>query len=279
MSQGLTKTKRRIQSITSTRKITKAMDLVATVKLKRWRESMENTLYYLRNLEEIVFSCSCSEKDREEIPELKTVGSDSRLLVVVTSSLGLCGGYNYNLYKFLDGQLNKNDKVLIVGTKGYAHYANGSFDPDPRYLNLLDKFDYAKASDLVREIVTAYRSGKYREVVLISTTYRNSLTFVPEEMRLLPLSGVFADDANSILYEPNRGEVLKELIPKYLNTLVYAKMTEAIVSEYASRRNAMDSANDNADELLEKLQIEFNKARQAAITQEITEVVGGTINK
>lgn len=240
---------------------------------------MENTLYYLHDLEEIVFSCSCSEKDREEIPELKAVGSDSRLLVVVTSSLGLCGGYNYNLYKFLDGQLKKNDKVLIVGTKGYAHYANGSLDPDPRYLNLLDKFDYAKASDLVREIVTAYRSGKYREVVLISTKYRNSLTFVPEETRLLPLSGVFADETDSILYEPNRGEVLKELIPKYLNTLVYAKMTEAIVSEYASRRNAMDSANDNADELLEKLQIEFNKARQAAITQEITEVVGGTINK
>ncbi len=279
MSQGLTKTKRRIQSISSTRKITKAMDLVATVKLKRWKENMENTLFYLRNLEEIVFSCSCSDKNREEIPELKTFESESRLFVVVTSCLGLCGGYNYNIYKYLDGELKDGDKIMIVGTKGYSHYVNEEIDLDTRYLNLSDKFDYPKITELVGEIQDLYRSGKYKEIRLISTTYRNSLTFVPASTPVLPLNEAFAEDENAVIYEPNRDEVLKELIPKYLNTLIYAKFTEAIVCEYASRRNAMDSANDNADELLEKLQIEFNKARQAAITQEITEVVGGTINK
>ena len=132
-----------------------------------------------------------------------------------------------------------------------------------------------------QELLNLYLTGEYKEVVLVSTTYKNSLTFIPTEKRILPLDNNLSKEVSNvdIIFEPSQKEVLSLIIPKYLDTLLYGKLTEALVCEQASRRNAMDNATDNAEELLDKLKIEFNKARQQAITQEITEVVGGSINK
>ena len=280
MSQGLTKTKRRIQSISSTKKITKAMELVATVKLKRWKTNMENIVSYLNEMEKVILSC-VDEEPSESIPEfLKYEKAEGNLYIVVTSTLGLCGGYNYNVFKFLNDKLTPSDKILVVGTKGFSKLSKEDLQVDDEYISFLDKFDYSKVDNLRKNLLELYSSGKYKKVLLVSTTYKNSLTFEPKEMQILPLEDLSKDDDElDIIFEPNKEEVLSLMIPKYLNTLLYGKLTEAMVCEQASRRNAMDSANDNAEELLGKLQIEYNKARQAAITQEITEVVGGANNK
>lgn len=280
MSQGLTNTKRRIKSISSTRKITKAMELVATVKLKKWKDRMENIVSYLNVMNNIISSCSDKEGPTD-ILELKEYNeATSNLYVVVTSSLGLCGGYNYNLFKFLNSLIKKNDKVLVVGTKGFVKYSREEVELNDEYVTLLDKLDYQKVQNLVYDLRNEYASGKYNKVYLISTEYVNSLTFVPREYQLLPLSGQKEtnDIKQEVLFEPSKEEVLALIIPKYLNTFLYGRLIEASVCEQAARRNAMDSATDNAEELLEKLRIEYNKARQGAITQEITEVVAGASN-
>ena len=280
MSQGLTNTKRRIKSISSTRKITKAMELVATVKLKKWKDRMENIVSYLNVMNNIISSCSDKEGPTD-ILELKEYNeATSNLYVVVTSSLGLCGGYNYNLFKFLNSLIKKNDKVLVVGTKGFVKYSREDVELNDEYVTLLDKLDYQKVQNLVYDLRNEYASGKYNKVYLISTEYVNSLTFVPKEYQLLPLSGQKEtnDIKQEVLFEPSKEEVLALIIPKYLNTFLYGRLIEASVCEQAARRNAMDSATDNAEELLEKLRIEYNKARQGAITQEITEVVAGASN-
>ena len=279
MSQGLTNTKRRIQSISSTKKITKAMELVATVKLKKWKDNMENIVSYLEVMQEIISSC-VSGSDLSDNLELKSFKeATSNLYVVVTSSLGLCGGYNYNLFKFLNGKINKNDKVIVVGTKGFVRYSHEEVDLNSEFVGLLDKVDYQKVKDLVNILKEEYSTGKYKKVLLISTVYKNSLNFIPTEFQLLPLENLDeSENKTETLYEPSKEEVLSLVIPKYINTYLYGRLIEASVCEQAARRNAMDSATDNAEELLEKLKLEYNKARQGAITQEITEVVAGASN-
>lgn len=279
MSQGLTNTKRRIQSISSTKKITKAMELVATVKLKKWKDNMENIVSYLEVMQEIISSCvSGSElSDNLELKSFKE--ATSNLYVVVTSSLGLCGGYNYNLFKFLNGKINKDDKVIVVGTKGFVRYSYEDVDMNSEFVGLLDKVDYQKVKDLVNILREEYSTGKYKKVLLISTVYKNSLNFIPTEFQLLPLENLEESSVKTeTIFEPSKEEVLGLVIPKYINTYLYGRLIEASVCEQAARRNAMDSATDNAEELLEKLKLEYNKARQGAITQEITEVVAGASN-
>ena len=274
MAQELAKTKKRIASISSTLKITKAMELVATSKLKKWKDKMENINLYLDSLIKIISSCAGEENNTFKIDK----NANSSLYIVVTSSLGLCGGYNYNIYKFLNSKINKDDKVLILGTKGLSKLKS-DFDIDDEYVSILDHFDYSNASKLKDKIINEFNKGLYKEIHLISTHYKNSLTFIPCDNLLLPLEKLETSSSNQeIIFEPNKEEVLSLLIPKYLNTLLYSKLTEAIVCEYASRRNSMDSASDNAEELQNKLMLEFNKARQQAITQEITEVVAGANN-
>ena len=274
MAQELAKTKKRIASISSTLKITKAMELVATSKLKKWKDKMENINLYLDSLIKIISSCAGEENNTFKINK----NANSSLYIVVTSSLGLCGGYNYNIYKFLNSKINKDDKVLILGTKGLSKLKS-DFDIDDEYVSILDHFDYSNASKLKDKIINEFNKGLYKEIHLISTHYKNSLTFIPCDNLLLPLEKLETSSSNQeIIFEPNKEEVLSLLIPKYFNTLLYSKLTEAIVCEYASRRNSMDSASDNAEELQNKLMLEFNKARQQAITQEITEVVAGANN-
>ena len=279
MPQGLNNTKRRIQSISSTKKITKAMELVATVKLKKWKDNMENIVSYLDSMQEIIKNCA-SGTDTNDILEMKNYDVKSNLYIVVTSSLGLCGGYNYNLFKFLNGLINKDDKVLIVGTKGFNKLSHEDFELNDDYVNILEHINFQNVKRLAEYVCGEFNSGAFNKVYLISTKYKNSLTFIPEKYQLLPLS---SDNDNKdvsfdIIYEPSKEEVLSQIIPKYLNTFLYGRLVEASVCEQAARRNAMDSATDNAEELLEKLRIEYNKARQGAITQEITEVVAGASN-
>ena len=280
MAQELAKTKKRIQSVNSTLKITKAMELVANAKLKRWKNKMENITQYLSEMSDIISTCAGSyDPFNMNIDELKKYkNTNSILYIVVTSSLGLCGGYNYNVFKFLNNKIKPEDKIIILGTKGLVKYSHTDLNLDEDYVSLLDKFDSYASRNLKDKIINEYKTGKYSEVRLITTEYKNSLTFIPNDIRILPFENKDNKTNDNIMFDPNKEEVLSLLIPKYLDALIYGKLTEAIVCEYASRRNAMDTATDNGEELSQKLMLEYNKARQQAITQEITEISSAANN-
>lgn len=281
MAQELANTKKRIQSVNSTLKITKAMELVANAKLKRWKNKMENITQYLLEMSDIISTCAGSyDPFNMSIDELKKYkNTSSKLYIVVTSSLGLCGGYNYNVFKFLNNKIKPEDKVIILGTKGLIKYSHTDLNLDDDYVSLLDKFDSYASRNLIDKIINEYKTGKYNEVRLIATEYKNSLTFIPNDIKILPFENKNNTTINdNIIFDPNKEEVLSSLIPKYLDVLMYGKLTEAIVCEHASRRNAMDTATDNGEELSQKLMLEYNKARQQAITQEITEISSAANN-
>lgn len=280
MAQELANTKKRIQSVNSTLKITKAMELVANAKLKRWKNKMENITQYLLEMSDIISTCTGSyDPFNMSIDELKKYkNTSSKLYIVVTSSLGLCGGYNYNVFKFLNNKIKPEDKVIILGTKGLIKYSHTDLNLDEDYVSLLDKFDSYASRNLIDKIINEYKTGKYNEVRLIATEYKNSLTFIPNDIRILPFENKDNKTNDNIMFDPNKEEVLSLLIPKYLDVLMYGKLTEAIVCEHASRRNAMDTATDNGEELSQKLMLEYNKARQQAITQEITEISSAANN-
>ena len=280
MAQELANTKKRIQSVNSTLKITKAMELVANAKLKRWKNKMENITQYLLEMSDIISTCAGSyDPFNMSIDELKKYkNTSSKLYIVVTSSLGLCGGYNYNVFKFLNNKIKPEDKVIILGTKGLIKYSHTDLNLDEDYVSLLDKFDSYASRNLIDKIINEYKTGKYKEVRLIATEYKNSLTFIPNDIKILPFENKNNIINDNIIFDPNKEEVLSLLIPKYLDVLMYGKLTEAIVCEHASRRNAMDTATDNGKELSQKLMLEYNKARQQAITQEITEISSAANN-
>ncbi len=280
MAQELANTKKRIQSVNSTLKITKAMELVANAKLKRWKNKMENITQYLLEMSDIISTCAGSyDPFNMSIDELKKYkNTSSKLYIVVTSSLGLCGGYNYNVFKFLNNKIKPEDKVIILGTKGLIKYSHTDLNLDEDYVSLLDKFDSYASRNLIDKIINEYKTGKYNEVRLIATEYKNSLTFIPNDIKILPFENKNNTINDNIIFDPNKEEVLSLLIPKYLDVLMYGKLTEAIVCEHASRRNAMDTATDNGKELSQKLMLEYNKARQQAITQEITEISSAANN-
>lgn len=282
MASGLNKTKRRIVSVKSTKKITKAMGMVSTVKLKRYRDVFDASNGY--SLEIAKLMAELFQQDMGERTHYASYndGVEGTLYILFTSDLGLCAGYNNELFKYTDQVLKPGDTLMPLGQKGVNHYQRNEpkgvrvdlslaplgLDPDP-----------AIVARTMQSLKEDFNAKKYRNIVLIYTHYVNSLRFVPEEFQLLPVDMPFErkpeDDYCPKIMEPDAKTMIHMLLPEYLASLFAAKLTESKVSEQASRRSAMDKANDNADELIEKLTIEYNKARQGAITQEITEVVSG----
>ena len=277
MAQALNKTKRRIASVKSTKKITEAMEVVATVKLKKFKNKMEANQFYVREIENIISHLFGVLND-EDNPYLKPGKGEKNLVVVINSNLGLCASYNSNVFNYVANNLNKDKDVLMtIGIKGELNYERAGFELVKEYSYLNEKLDYLDVVKLGRLLHSEFLASKYKSVKLLYTKYINSLRFEPALVTLFPLK---EEEKNVVIgyepiYDPNLKTLIEELVPIYLTSSLYQKLIESTVSEQASRRTAMENANDNADELIDKLTIEFNKARQAAITQEITEVVAG----
>ena len=281
MAQSLHKTKRRINSVNSTKKITKAMELVATVKLKRFKNVMLQNEAYAHELVNIIHHLF-EHIEVEENPYLVEAKSELDLYIVVSSNLGLCASYNNNIFNFVNENVNKKDSVIIpIGYKGDNFLKKEGFNLDENYVSINERLDYEEIRKLGEYVTREFVNGKYRSIKLIYTHYVNSLKFVPEEMSIFPINRV--EEANLVgyepIYDPDAKTLIDELIPIYVASTLYHKIIESQVSEQASRRTAMENANDNADEIIEKLTLEYNKARQNIITQEITEIVSGSINK
>ena len=279
MSLGLQATKRRIQSVSSTKKITKAMELVATAKLKALKDKMQENMSYTASMIDIANDVFSSIEDCESV-FVKGNKSNKTLFVIVTSNLGLCASYNYEVFKVVDSLVNKDDKVIMIGTKGYTHYNNLLNDIDDRFVDILAHINYQDIELLCNEIIAMYSKGEIGKIKLIYTKYVNSLTFTPETLQLLPVNmNKQKITKKYTIMEPTPLDIIDALLPMYVKSVVYGKLIESGVSEQASRRTAMETATDNSQEIIDKLQILYNKERQAAITQEITEVVGGSLNK
>lgn len=280
MASGLQQTKRRINSVNSTKKITNAMKLVATAKLKTWKNKLQGNNEYASSLHSLmnVLLKSISQEDKEKVfGESK---SSSTLFIIVTSTLGLCGGYNYNLYKEVIPQINKeNDKILIIGTKGNNYFSRNGYNVDSSFINALQDYDYNQVRKMNNHIMSMLHLGEIGSIKIAFTSFKNSITFIPKIEEIYPISEIEGEEITrkemEMLIEPSPIVVLENIVPLYIESLINSRLIESSVSEQASRSNAMESATDNAEEIINKLQIEYNKARQQAITQEITEIVGG----
>lgn len=277
MAGNLNKTKHRIASINSTKKITKAMELVSTVKLKKFKNVMLKNELYSNELKSL--TCTLfSRLDDEENKYAKLNDAEKDLLIVVSSNLGLCAGYNNDIYHYVEQNFDKNEVVIIpIGMKGDSYFKKNGFALNEEFVLLNEKINYLDITRLGKTVLSYFENKKYRSIKLVYTKYVNSIKFVPNTLSLFPLEIENVNDSTLIepLYDPDLKTLIDNLVPLYVNINLYQKIVESQVCEQASRRNAMENATDNADELISTLTLEYNKARQAQITQEISEVIAG----
>ncbi|MBE6118265.1 MAG: ATP synthase F1 subunit gamma [Solobacterium sp.] len=280
MAQSKQALRSRIKSVRSTRKITKAMEMIANAKLFKQRNLVEANRIYTDRLQESVNEIVARNPGvQSSLVRPKQEGQ--AYTMVFCSDLGLCGGYNANILKEARTLLKKDDPVVLVGTSMYSSFRNEGF----RLLNeepiSSDHLSYDEIKEYMDRGIQGFRDGEYASVQLLFTRFINTMTFKPELLQLLPCEMITPEQTDDRLeaetmFEPDAETILEEVVPMMVKTVAYAKWMEATTSEQGSRRVAMKTATDNADELSEELMLEYNKARQAAITQEITEIVSGS---
>lgn len=283
MSQGLNKVKRRIAIVENTRKITNAMKLISSVKLRQVQNGYDKRMSFYDDLNDTVDTIANYLSMTSESRLLKSKSKKDKILyVVVSSSLGLCGSYNYNVIRYFNNIIKKGDEVIVIGDKIAKEMEKSpNFTVYDDAQHILNNLTMSNCRVLAHLLLDKYNTDEYKKVVLVYTKYVNQIATKVEELTLLPLQ-----------YKPNRSRQIKgpdiegdsanlldKLTKKYLMNTIFIKLTECVLSEQSCRRNAMDNADKNAEEIVDKLKIEYNKARQAAITQEITEVVSGSANK
>lgn len=279
MASNMQSIKRRMKSVESTKKITKAMQLVATSKLRKTRNQLDELKPYYHLVQQTVAEILASNQGNIDNPYLKTNEKGKTVYIVITSSLGLCGGYNANVFKTIASDVQDDDIVYMIGTKGASYLSHRNIDYREDYLHLNTSLDFKDVVRLVGELTTQYRKQEISKIKIIYTEFVNNLSFVPRVVTLLPVD---VSDFENIevtskytVFEPSPNEVLNNLIPMYLQSVIYGYLVESVTSENASRRTSMENATDNAQELIDNLLLKYNQARQTAITNEISEIVAG----
>ncbi len=281
--------KRRKDSISSTSQITKAMKLVSTVKLQKSKTAAENCKPYFNYMYNTVTSILEKAGDINH-PYLKGGKTGKTAIIVVTSNRGLAGGYNSNVVKLITkGDFKKEDVVIYaVGRKGRDTLAREGYEIKADYSEVMNSPLYSDAAAIGNDVLEAFEQGEIGEIYLAYTVFKNTVTQIPQLIKLLPVSDdvkVEAKEEESddpidkltlMNFEPEADEALDLIIPNYIKSLLYGALMEGMASENGARMQAMDSATNNATELIDELSLSYNRARQAAITQEITEIIGGT---
>ena len=279
MAQSLHKTKRRIASVNSTKKITKAMELVATVKLKKFKNIMEQNALYSEELIHIIHNLFMSLGEENENVYTKEGKGEETLYVVINSNLGLCASYNNDIFSFVLKNVPKEKSLVIpFGIKGESFFKKEGYKTNEEFVSLNEKIVYEDILKFGNYIHEEFKSGKYKAIKLIYTHYVNSIRFVPDMIELFPLKNEEVRPSEyGPMFDTSVGSLIEILVPIYVVSTLYQKVIESQVSEQASRRTAMENATDNCDELIDELTLEYNKARQNAITQEISEVISGSL--
>lgn len=272
MAQSKQAIKNRIRSINATKKITSAMELLANVKLQKHSNLMSKNSEYALVLKNTLGNIVASNPDIENKFIVKRT-SDRHLVFVFSSDLGLCGGYNSNMMKTLESI--RADEIILVGTHQYGWLVNGGYN----VINDMVSSDSINFNDLKRlanVAIEKYLNNEIGHIEVVYTKFINTVSFNSEVVELLPLADNDVKPSNvETLFEPDCDTILNDLVPMMVHNLLYSLLLETKTSEQASRRLAMENATDNATELNDKLVLAYNQARQSAITQEITEIIGG----
>ena len=272
--------KRRKGSIESTQQITKAMKLVSTVKLQRAKGRAEKSKSYFECMYATVKSVLAKTGNINH-PYLQAGDSTKKAVIVITSNRGLAGGYNSNVIKLITkGDFSKADTALYtVGAKGKDYVSHHGYEVVKDYSDVIEEPVYADAMRISEDLLKAFSDGEVGEIYLAYTAFKNTVSHVPTLLKLLPVDTDGLEDADEdkalMNFEQDEEEALNLLIPKYVTSLIYGSMVEAVASENGARMQAMDSATSNAEEMIDKLSLQYNRARQGSITQELTEIIAG----
>ncbi len=273
---------RRKVSVQSTGQITKAMKLVSTVKLQKARQRVENTKPYFNEMYEAVTSI-LARSGNVNHKYLKSFEDKKKAVIVISSNRGLAGGYNSNIVKLLTTNPDfSKDKVVVynVGRKGRDVLVRKGYEIREDFSDAVEAPLFTDAMQISATVLKAFESGEIGEIYVAYTEFKNTVSHVPTLKKLLPVEASdveIKDEQKNILmnYEPGEEEVLDVIIPKYISSLIFGGLTEAVASENGARMVAMDSATTNAEEMISSLSLLYNRARQASITQELTEIIAG----
>ncbi len=275
--------KRRKGSIQSTQQITKAMKLVSTVKLQRAKQRAEQSKAYFNCMYETVTSMLAKTVGLNH-PYLKAGDSEKKAVIVITSNRGLAGGYNSNVVKLITkGSLKKEDlKIYAIGKKGRDALKRYGYEIVEEDSAIIEEPSYVDAMALSKRLLDAFAAGEIGEIYLAYTGFKNTVVHEPTLLKLLPVEPLEAEEKTQetgskamMNFEPKDDEALDMIIPKYITSLIYGGLVEAVASENGARMQAMDSATSNAEEMIDHLSLMYNRARQGSITQELTEIIAG----
>ena len=276
--------KKRIASVKNTRQITKAMKMVSAAKLRRAQDAVVAARPYANKLQQVLGSLALREEAQAH-PLLMERGKGRALVVLLTSDRGLCGGYNGNVSKAAERFIRANEQgfenydLMIIGKKGRDFLrSRAGMNIVKVYENVTGKINYATAQVIGEEIVSQYTAETYDAVFLIFNAFQSAMTQVVTINQLLPVVPMTVEEDTHVseyLYEPGRSEVLSAILPKNVEVQIFRGLLESSASEHGARMSAMDSASKNASEMIGKLTLIYNRARQAAITKELMEIISG----
>lgn len=272
--------KRRKTSIQSTQQITKAMKLVSTVKLQRAKQRAEHSKAYFNCMYQTVSSILAKAGSIDH-PYLKGSDSPKKAMIVITSNRGLAGGYNTNITKLITkGDFVKEDlDIYAIGIKGRDTLHRNGYNIRGSYEGLSEEPSYAEAMAIAQVVLESFEKGEVGEIYLAYTSFKNTVVHEPKLIRLLPVEIREEEKPGEVPvpmnFEPADEEALKLIVPKYVTSLIYGGLVESVASENGARMQAMDSATSNAEDMISSLSLQYNRARQGAITQELTEIIAG----
>ncbi len=271
--------RRRIKSVKSIQQITNAMNMVATSRLRHAKAAATANKPYADKMAQVVTDIAANAGDFSH-PLLKVHEEGKTLFLVLAADKGLAGAYSSNVCKETTAHIEDkaNTELVTVGRKAKEHFKNRGYVIAESYTGISERPHYEHARKIAADLIHRFETGEVREIYMVYTRYVSAISCVPEVVQLLPFKGLGAKQEGphaEYIYEPSAEDVLGFLLPQYLVTTIYAALLQASASELSSRMNAMSNATDNAQDLIAKLDLHYNKVRQASITREITEIVGG----
>jgi F-type H+-transporting ATPase subunit gamma len=272
--------RKRISSVKSTQKITKAMKMVAAAKLRRAQEAAEAARPYADKIQALLRNVAARVEDAAH-PLLQTRAEQRSVdLILVTADRGLCGGYNTNLIRKADAFLQErggNVRLIIVGRRGLDYFKRRPVNILDKHINLLKGPDSALAQALGAQVSRDFAAARCDSVYVLYNQFRSPVVQIPTLEQILPIAPATsaAAAATDYLYEPSEAELLDRLLRRYITVLILRAFLEALASEHGARMTAMDSATNNASDMIDRLTLEMNRARQASITKELMEIIGG----
>ena len=280
MAANMKAVKLRIKSVQSTMQITKAMELVASSKLRKAKERAEVCRPYFETMHQTLADIAQGNTDFSSVYARES-GNEKRCYVLIAGDRGLAGGYNTNLFKCLEAaSVNQDFLVLPIGKKAVEYSKRNGFACVTESFGEIADVSVADCFEMANLLCGEFKKGEFGHIDLCYTKFVSMLSQQPSAIPVLPLKDLTDKQdtksiRNLILYEPDASEVFDAIVPEYLAGLIYGAVCESVASELAARRTAMEAATNNAEEMIEKLNLHYNRARQASITQEITEIVGG----